>query len=79
MTLKTVTELAELEIAELEHAVNSKSDMEDYVSQFAEYTAEHVLHLLKSLVKENKALKAKPRVTVIRRSPYDRVHRTNIG
>lgn len=59
MKFKTITELAELEILELEYAVESEADMADYISQFAEHTAEHILHLMKSLVKENKALKAK--------------------
>ena len=67
MTFKTVTELAELEITELEYAVKSESDMEDYISQFAEHTAEHILHIMKSLVKENKALKSKQPITIRRR------------
>ena len=59
MRFKTIVELAEMEIDELEYALKYKSDMKDYVEQFEEYTAKHMLHLLKSLVKENKALKAK--------------------
>lgn len=59
MKFKTITELAELEIDELEHAIKHKSDMKDYVETFEEYTAAHMLHILKSLVKENKALNDK--------------------
>lgn len=66
MTFKTVTELAETEIDELEYAINNKV-LDEYVSTFAEYTAEHMLHILKSLVKENKALKAKQSITIRRR------------
>jgi hypothetical protein len=66
MKFKTITELAELEIAELEYALENDSDMSDYVSQFEEYTAAHILHIMKSLVKENKALKAK-QLRVIKR------------
>lgn len=77
MKLKTITELAELEIAELEYALNYKV-MDKYVSTFAEYTADHMLHLLNSLVKENKSLKAKRPITIIRRVPYG-IHRTNNG
>lgn len=67
MTFKTIQELAELEIAELEHAINNKSDMADYVDQFAEYTAKHVLHIMKSLLKENAELKAKSQPITIKR------------
>jgi len=50
----------------LEYALENESDMADYVSQFEEYTAAHILHIMKSLVKENKALKAK-QLRVIKR------------
>lgn len=65
--MKTLLELAELEITELEYALNNESDMADYVSQFAEYTAATMHHILKSLVKENKELKAKQAITIKRR------------
>lgn len=65
--MKTLVELAELEISELEYAVKSESDMEDYISQFAEHTAEHILHIMKSLIKENKSLKSKQPITIRRR------------
>lgn len=48
--MKTIIDLANSEINELEHAVNNASDMKDYVDQFAEYTAKDMLHILKSLV-----------------------------
>lgn len=67
MQFKTLTELAEIEIYELEHAVKNESDMEDYISQFAEHTALQILHIMKSLLKENNAHKAKQQPITIKR------------
>ncbi|MDR6555485.1 hypothetical protein [Paenibacillus qinlingensis] len=65
--MKTLLELAELEIDALEHAIRNESDMNDYICDFPKYTSKDLLYVLTSLVKENKALKAK-QLRVIKRS-----------
>lgn len=65
--MKTLLEVAEQEIEALENAVRDKSDMDDYMHDFPKYTSKDLLHVLKSLVKENKAMKAKQQPITITR------------
>jgi hypothetical protein len=65
--MKSLLELAELEIKELEYVIEHKEDMPDYMHDFEKYTAKDILHVMKSLVKQNKELIAKQQPITIRR------------
>ncbi|OCT12534.1 hypothetical protein A8709_32450 [Paenibacillus pectinilyticus] len=65
--MKTLLELADQEIEALEYAIRDESDMDDYMHDFPKYTSKDLLYVLKALVKENKALKAKPQPITIKR------------
>ena len=65
--MKTLIELAEQEVEALEYAIRDERDMTDYMHDFPKYTSKDLLYVIKALVKENKALKAKQPITIRRR------------